>query len=98
MYKIAYTKQFKKSLKLCLRRGLDAGLLNDVLNILSESGKLPVKYKPHKLKGKYSECWECHIQPDWLLVWQQNDKELNLLLIDTGSLQIFSNNTNNRQD
>lgn len=98
MYKIAYTKQFKKSLKLCLRRGLDAGLLNDVLNILSESGKLPVKYKPHKLKGKYSECWECHIQPDWLLVWQQNDKELNLLLIDTGSLQIFSNNTNNLQD
>ena len=98
MYKIVYTKQFKKSLKLCLRRGLDAGLLNDVLNILSESGKLPVKYKPHKLKGKYSECWECHIQPDWLLVWQQNDKELNLLLIDTGSLQIFSNNTNNLQD
>ena len=98
MYKIAYTKQIKKSLKLCLRRGLDAGLLNDVLNILSESGKLPVKYKPHKLKGKYSECWECHIQPDWLLVWQQNDKELNLLLIDTGSLQIFSNNTNNLQD
>ena len=85
MYKITYTKQFKKSLKLCLRRGLNADLLNTVLNMLSEGGRLPMKYKPHKLKGKYNECWECHIQPDWLLVWQQNDKELNLLLIDTGS-------------
>lgn len=85
MYKITYTKQFKKSLKTCLRRGLNVELLNTVLNMLSESGWLPAKYKPHKLKGKYSECWECHIQPDWLLVWQQNDKELNLLLIDTGS-------------
>lgn len=85
MYKITYTKQFKKSLKLCLHRGLKAELLNTVLNILSESGKLPVKYRPHKLKGMYSGCWECHIQPDWLLVWQQNDIELSLLLVDTGS-------------
>lgn len=46
---------------------------------------LPSEYKAHKLSGKFQGNWECHIQPDWLLVWQQKDEELILLLIDTGS-------------
>lgn len=53
--------------------------------MLQESGQLPVNYKPHKLSGNYKECWECHIKPDWLLIWKQNDKELTLLLLDTGT-------------
>ena len=49
------------------------------IELLRQTGSLPAKYKPHKLSGKYKGCWEYHIQPDWLLVWQQNDKELILL-------------------
>jgi mRNA interferase YafQ len=48
-------------------------------------GKLPRIYKPHKLTGNYIDCWECHLQPDWLLVWKQNDTELILLFTNTGT-------------
>lgn len=85
MYKIIYTGQFKKSLKLCLRRGLDIKAFTTVIDILQEKGQLPGQYRPHKLQGKYKGFWECHIQPDWLLIWQQNDNELYLILVDTGS-------------
>ncbi len=85
MYHLNYTKQFKKSLKLCKRRGYDLNLLEKVLSILEREGELPLEYKPHKLQGKYIRCWECHIQPDWLLIWMQNDKELLILLLDTGT-------------
>lgn len=56
-----------------------------VVRLLSEYGKLPAKYKPHVLSGKYAGVWECHIEPDWLLLWKQNDTELTLLLLDTGT-------------
>ena len=51
-------------------------LFRKVAHLLEINGTLPTKYKPHKLKGNYKDCWECHIQPDWLLIWQQNDKKL----------------------
>ena len=85
MYSIVYTGQFKKSLKLCVKRGLDATVLTNAVTILQENGSLPDSYKPHKLKGKYIGCWECHLQPDWLLIWRQNDLELELILVDTGT-------------
>ena len=76
---------FKKSLKLCVRRGLDVRAFTTVLDILQEKGELPSEYRPHKLQGKYRGCWECHIQPDWLLIWQQNNQQLTLVLVDTGT-------------
>ena len=85
MYAIEYTTQFKKDLKLCQKRGYNMNLFNKVASLLAKNGKLPSSYKPHKLSGKYKDCWECHIQPDWLLVWQQNDKELILLFTNTGT-------------
>lgn len=85
MYEVTYTNQFKRSLKKCIKRGLDVELFRTALNILQQEGKLPQQYHPHKLSGKYSNYWECHLQPDWLMVWEQNDRELNLLLIDTGT-------------
>lgn len=84
-YCIYTTRRFDKSLKKCLKRGMDMSKLQTVFDLLRESGTLPAKYRPHKLSGDYEGCWECHIQPDWLLVWQQNDTELVLLMIDTGS-------------
>ncbi len=85
MYEVVYTGQFKKSLKRCVRRGLDITEFTTVLDILQEKGSLPSVYLPHKLQGKYKGCWECHINPDWLMVWKQNDQLLELILVDTGS-------------
>ncbi|MBQ7056337.1 MAG: type II toxin-antitoxin system YafQ family toxin [Bacteroidaceae bacterium] len=85
MYEVIYTGQFKKSLKLCVRRGLKIEDFIVVLDILQEKGALPPEYLPHKLRGKYKGCWECHINPDWLLIWQHNDRELRLILVDTGT-------------
>ena len=65
-YTIDYTAKFRNSVKKCTKRGLDVSLLWDVVGILAENGKLPAKYKAHKLSGDYSGCWECHIKPDWL--------------------------------
>ena len=84
-YSIEYSGQFKKSLKLCKKRGLQIALLQEIITILADCGKLPAKYKPHVLSGKYAGVWECHIQPNWLLLWKQNDYELTLLLLDTGT-------------
>ncbi len=85
MYKLTYTSQYRKSVKLCQKRGRNLDLLEEAISILEEKGKLPAKYKPHKLFGNYKDCWECHIQPDWLLVWKQDDKKLILLFMDTGT-------------
>ncbi len=85
MYVVAYTTGFKKALKRCLKRGLKLELFDEVVDELRKSGTLPQKYKPHKLSSKFDNCWECHIGPDWLLLWEQNDTELTLLLINTGS-------------
>ncbi len=82
---IERTNKFKKSVKKCQKRGLNMNLLKDVLIELENSGTVSEKYRPHKLVGKNIGRWECHIEPDWLLVWEQNDFELILLLIDTGS-------------
>lgn len=84
-YRIIYSNKFKKYLKKCFKRGLDFERLRDVLKILERGETLPSEYKAHKLSGRFQGNWECHIQPDWLLVWQQRDEELILLLIDTGT-------------
>ena len=85
MYTIITTNRFEKELKLCKKRGYDMELIQKVISILSNTGKLPEKYKPHKLSGNYDNCWECHIKGDWLLIWMQNDQELTLLFTNTGT-------------
>lgn len=85
MYTISRTKGFKKAVKKCVKRGLDIEAMNEVIKILASTGTLPQKYRPHKLSSKFNNAWECHIQPDWLLVWQQDDEELILLFINTGT-------------
>jgi mRNA interferase YafQ len=53
--------------------------------MIARNEVLPSKYKPHKLVGDYRDCWECHLNPDWLLIWQTDDKKNVLLLIRTGT-------------
>ncbi|MFG6381198.1 MAG: type II toxin-antitoxin system YafQ family toxin [Muribaculum sp.] len=84
-YQVRTGKRFNKSLKRCARRGLDLSKLTTVIAILAKNGSLPAEYKPHKLSGNYDGCWECHIQADWLLIWEQNDTELTLLFLETGT-------------
>ena len=85
MYTIITTNRFEKELKLCRKRGYDIKKLVEVVSILEKDGKLPPNYKPHKLSGNFKDCWECHIKPDWLLVWLQDDNELTLLFLRTGT-------------
>lgn len=84
-YQLRFTGEFKRSLKRCLKRGFKEELLIEVLNILVETGHLPAKYKPHLLQGNYKGYWECHITSDWLLIWKQYDRELILLMTNTGT-------------
>ena len=85
MYTIIASSRFKKDFKRCLKRGLQEAKLKEVALLLEKNGKLPSKYKPHVLKGKYTGLWECHIQPDWLLVWEQKDTIKLITLIATGT-------------
>jgi mRNA interferase YafQ len=56
-----------------------------VLEILETEGKLPEKYLSHKLSGSYINYWECHLQPDWLLIWEQNEAQKEIKMIRTGT-------------
>jgi len=84
-YKIKYTGRFKKSYKKCVKRGYDISVFEKAVSILSETGTLPQEYRPHLLSGKFEGYWECHLQPDWLLIWQKIEDELLLILTDTGT-------------
>ncbi|AHW58708.1 RelE/StbE family addiction module toxin [Draconibacterium orientale] len=85
MYSIQYTNRFKKDVKLCQKRGYNLTLLSEAIDILQATGKLPAKYRSHLLKGNYEGLYECHLKPDWLLVWEQNDHQLTLLFMTTGT-------------
>ena len=85
MYEIYFSNQFKRSYKKCLKRGCNKMLFQEVVTLLAETGTLPSRYRPHKLTGDWQGFWECHIQPNWLLIWEQHEKELILILTDTGT-------------
>ena len=85
MYTITTTNKFDKSLKLCKKRNYDLSLLQVVIDLLQKEGKLPQKYKPHKLSGNYKDCWECHIKPDVLLIYYIDTENLVLFLVRIGS-------------
>lgn len=79
MYSIIYSNRFKKDVKRAVKRRYDISLLEEAITILQEKGKLPPKYKTHLLSGKYEGIFECHLKPDWLLVWKQDNDKLLLL-------------------
>lgn len=88
MLRIQYHSQFKKDYKLAKKRGLNIGLLTEVINILIKEEPLPKNYKDHQLTNypaPYNNVRECHIQPDWLLVYHIDANELVLDLIRTGT-------------
>lgn len=84
-YELILTGKFKKNLKLAKKRGLDLKLLDKVITMLQNDIPLEEKYRDHELKGKYQGFKECHIQPDWLLIYLKENDVLTLTLVDTGT-------------
>lgn len=84
---IIYANQFKKDMKLARRRHLPEEELIEVVTDLANDIPLPVKNKDHALQGEFAGCRECHIQPDWLLIYsKESDGELHILnLLRTGT-------------
>lgn len=85
MYKIRPTARFQKDLKRAQKRGCDLDLLAAVLKQLEAGQALVQKYHDHPLVGDYSGCRECHITPDWLLVYEIDQEEMFLYLVRTGT-------------
>ena len=84
-YELILTRKFKKSLKLAKKRGLDLNLLEKVITSLQNNISLEEKYRDHELRGIYKGFRECHIAPDWLLIYMKEEDILVLTLIDTGT-------------
>ncbi|KXB69041.1 addiction module toxin, RelE/StbE family [Leptotrichia wadei] len=85
MYKIKFTGQFKKELKLAKKQGKDINKLFKIVDILAEKKVLDIKYKDHALISNYKGFRECHIESDWLLIYKYYDDILVLSLSRLGS-------------
>ena len=86
-YDVILSSAFKKDLKIIKKRGKDLSKLDAVVEKLANDEELDFKYHDHPLRDtpKYKRCRECHIEPDWLLIYKKNGNNLELLLIETGS-------------
>ncbi len=85
MLEIVPSNQFKKDLKLAKKRGCNMEQLRDVVNTLAQEQQLDRKYRDHGLTGNYNGFRECHVEPDWLLIYRISHKSLELFLFRTGT-------------
>lgn len=83
MLKLIYQSKFKKDFERSKKRGKNLVKLETIINLLINLKPLPAKNRNHKLTGDYKHHWECHIEPDWLLIYLKNDTEI--ILVRTGS-------------
>ena len=84
-FELVLTSGFKRALKRARKRGLDIDRLNEIVDKLQNNIELEARYHDHDLHGTYQGFRECHIQPDWLLIYLRRNDVLTLTLIDTGS-------------
>lgn len=84
-YIVKPTSQFKRDYKLAIKRGLDIGLLEDAIRIIATGQSLPDNYNDHQLTGNWKGYHECHIEPDWLLIYRIEKNVLVLTLSRTGT-------------
>ena len=85
MLTVKFTTAYKKSYKLMKKRGKNLSLLEEVIDTLRQGKTLEERFRDHELKGNLKGFRECHIQPDWLLIYLIEDDILTLTLVDTGS-------------
>ena len=86
-YSVKYSKIFKRQLKIIIKQGKDINKLLGIVKKLANKERLELKYRDHYLYDNkvFSKCRECHIEPDWLLVYKYYDDTLELVLVATGS-------------
>lgn len=84
-YRVKITNSYKKSYRKCIERGLDVTLLDDIVDKLMNGKKLPPVNKDHQLTGNMKKYRECHIKPDWLLIYRIDKEIITLTLVNTGS-------------
>lgn len=84
-YEVKFTNQFKRDLKLAKKQGKDIDKLFAVISAIAEGGKLEPKYRDHCLSGDYAGCRECHVEPDWLLIYEVTDNVLVLMVYRVGT-------------
>lgn len=86
-YKIKYSKEFKKNLKKVIKQGKNIDKLLEVVDMLSKKEILDSKYNDHPLYNdkRFKKCRDCHIEPDWILIYKYLENEIVLLLVNTGS-------------
>lgn len=84
-FEVKFTTQFKKDLKLAKKQNKDLDKLFEVIGLLADGKQLDLKYRDHELSGKYKNLRECHIEPDWLLVYEYQNDVLVLMLYRIGS-------------
>ena len=84
-YEVRYTTRFKKDLKLAVKQGKKIEKMKEVIEKLAQKIPLEERYRDHDLGGEYRGCRECHIEPDWLLIYEYFDDVLVLALTRTGS-------------
>lgn len=84
-YQLKPTSRFKQDIKTAKKRGYDLSLLTEVIDLLAAGEQLPPKYKDHNLIGNYKGFRECHIQPDWLLIYEVSENVLYLARTGTHS-------------
>ena len=84
-YTVKYTTQFRKDFKLAIKRGLKIKLLEDVIASLAAGEPLDEKYRDHALSGNWTGFRECHVLPDWLLIYRVENDVLVLTLTRTGT-------------
>lgn len=85
MYQVKFTTAYKKAYKLMKKRGMDISLLDEVVDLLCQGRHLEERYRDHGLTEDLAGFRECHIKPDWLLIYLIENDVLTLTLIDTGS-------------
>lgn len=84
-YEVKPSNKFKRDLKRLQKRGYDLRLLNEVLKRLADAEPLAERHRDHALSGNFAGCRECHITPDWLLIYRVEEEQLLLLLLHTGT-------------
>ena len=85
MLKVEFTKKMKRDVRRMCKRGKDINKLGTALQLLSTQKPMPPTYRDHQLKGNLSDLRECHIEPDWLLIYQVAEEKLILYATETGT-------------
>lgn len=85
MLEIVMSNRFRKDLKVLKKRGCDLNLINEVVDTMAKQEVLPAKYKDHNLTGNYAGFKECHILPDWLLIYRVDNENIYLFLSRSGT-------------